>query len=120
MFLFDDIDFVQTQTFPLSDLWYFLPIGYLFTILIETPILVVGLSPKVTLKQKLLCGAWLTACTYPIVILVLPAMFFGESRTLYLTVAETFAPVAECTLFWVAFRGKESMNSGDWIRSLTA
>jgi hypothetical protein len=120
MFLFDDIDFVQTQTFPLSDLWYFLPIGYLFTILIETPILVVGLSPKVALGQKLLCGAWLTACTYPIVILVLPAMFFGESRTLYLTVAETFAPVAECALFWAAFRGKESMNTSDWIRSLTA
>ena len=117
MFLFDDIDFVQTQTFPLSDLWYFLPIGYLFTILIETPILVVGLSPKVTLKQKLLCGVWLTACTYPIVILVLPTIFFGESRTLYLAIAETFAPVAECTLFWLSFRGNESMNTNDWVRS---
>ena len=26
-----------------------------------------------------------------------------ENRTLYLLVAETFAPVAECVLFWFAF-----------------
>ena len=91
MFLFDDIDFVQTQNLPLSDLWYFLPIGYLLTILIETPILVVGLPRKITLRQKLWCGVWLTACTYPIVILVLPTIFLGAQRWQYLTVAETFA-----------------------------
>ena len=100
----------------MSELWKFLPIGYLFTILIETPVLLVGLSPKVTLKQRLWCGVWLTACTYPIVILVLPALFFGESRALYLLVAETFAPVAECILFWVAFRGRGILETGDWIR----
>src|SRR4051812_6176693 len=117
MFLFDDIDFVQTQSLPLSDLRYFLPFGYLFTILIETPILVFGLPRKVSLKQKLLCGIWLTACTYPVVILILPAVFFGSPRSLYLLVAETFAPVAECLLFWFAFRGRESMGRADWIRS---
>ena len=106
MFLFDDVDFVQTQSLPLGELWRFLPIGYLFTIMIETPVLLVGLSRKVSFKQKLWCGVWLTACTYPIVILVLPAVFFGSSRVLYLFVAETFAPVAECVLFWQAFRGK--------------
>ena len=119
MFLFDDIDFVQTQSLPLSELWYFLPIGYLFTILIETPVLLIGLPRKLSFKQKLLCGIWLTACTYPIVILVLPTLFFGESRALYLLVAETFAPVAECALFWLAFRRNESMSSGEWIRSFT-
>ena len=102
MLLFDDINFVQTQSLPLSELWKFLPIGYLFTIMIETPVLLVGLSPKVTYKQKLWCGAWLTACTYPIVILVLPAIFFGSSRFLYLFVAETFArlcfQLGDCTL----------------------
>ena len=120
MFLFDEVDFVQTQSLPLSELWRFLPIGYLFTILIETPVLVVGLSPKVSLKQKLWCGVWLTACTYPIVILVLPAIFLGSSRFLYLFVAETFAPVAECTLFWLAFRSKGFLDTGDWVRSLIA
>ena len=117
MFLLDDIDFVQTQSFPVSDLWYFLPIGYLFTILIETPILLVGLPRKLSFKQKLLCGIWLTACTYPIVILVLPTLFFGESRTLYLIVAETFAPVAECVLFWLVIRRIESMSGADWVIS---
>ena len=118
MFLFDEVDFVQTQTLPLSDLWRFLPIGYLFTIMIETPVLLVGLSPKVSLNQKLWCGVWLTACTYPIVILVLPTIFFGQSRALYLLVAETFAPVAECALFWLAFRNKNLLGTADWMRCL--
>ena len=120
MFFFDDIDFVRTQNLPLRQLWAFLPIGYLFTIAIETPVLIVGLSPKVSLKQKLLCGIWLTACTYPIVVLVLPAIFFDQSRTLYLVVAETFAPVGECFLFWLAFRSKNLLDSGDWIRCMIA
>ena len=120
MFLFDEVDFVQTQSLPLSELWKFLPVGYILTILIETPVLLVGLSPKVSIKQKLLCGVWLTACTYPIVILVLPAIFFGSSRSLYLFVAETFAPVGECFLFWLVFRGKHLLDTGDWIRCLTA
>ena len=116
MFLFDDVDFVQTQSLPISELWYFLPFGYLLTILIETPILLVGLSPKVSLKQKLLCGIWLTACTYPIVVLVLPTIFLGEPRWQYLTVAETFAPVGECIIFWLAFRGKGLLDMAEWLR----
>jgi len=116
MFLFDEVDFVQAQNLPLADLWYFLPFGYLLTILIETPILLLGLSSGLSLKQRLLCGVWLTACTYPIVVLVLPTLFYGEPRWLYLAVAETFAPVAECVLFWLAFRGREI----DWIRSFVA
>jgi hypothetical protein len=57
---------------------------------------------------------WLTACTYPIVTLVLPLVFVNRSRNIYLIVAETFAPVAECVLFWLAFGdpaevGKASM-----------
>jgi hypothetical protein len=120
MLFFDDISFVRTQSLPLGDLWAFLPVGYLFTIAIETPVLVAGLSPTVSLKQKLLCGVWLTACTYPIVVLVLPAIFFGQSRFLYLAVAETFAPVAECILFWLAFRGRGLLDTRGWIRCLVA
>ena len=89
------------------ELWRFLPIGYLFTIAIETPILLFGLSRHHSIKRRLLSGAWLTACTYPIVVLVLPLLFVNQSRAVYLSVAETFAPVAECLLFWLAF-GKEA------------
>lgn len=121
MFLFDDIDIVHTtQSLPFSELWKFMPIGYLFSILIETPVLIVGLSPKVTFKQKLAFGAWLTACTYPIVVLVLPVIFFGQSRFLYLLVAETFAPVGECFLFWLAMRNKGVLEKGDWVRCMIA
>ena len=120
LLFFDDIDFVQTQNLPLTDLWYFLPIGYVVTILIETPVLLVGLSAKVPFKHKLFCGAWLTACTYPIVVLVLPAIFFGQSRALYLLVAETFAPVAECLLFWLAYRSRGWLDRSDWLQCLVA
>ena len=121
MFLFDEVDFVQTtQSLPMRELWAFLPVGYLFTILIETPVLLVGLSPRVTIKQKLLCGIWLTACTYPIVILVLPALFYGQSRAAYLFVAETFAPLAECAIFWLVFRARDVLGTGDWIRCFIA
>lgn len=89
------------------DLWRFLPIGYLFTIAIETPILFFGLSPHHSQRRRIAAGVWLTACTYPIVMLVLPLLFESYSRDTYLVVAETFAPVAECVLFWLAF-GKES------------
>ena len=85
-----------------SELWHFLLIGYPFTILIETPILLLGLSNRHSFKRKLFAGIWLTACTYPIVVLVLPLVFANSSRAVYLAVAETFAPVAECVLFWLA------------------
>src|SRR4051812_6427597 len=94
-----------------SQLWHFLPLGYLLTILIETPILCIGLSKRHPLSRKLLAGIWLTACTYPIVTLVLPLVFASTSRNRYLVVAETFAPVAECLLFWLAFGTREELGT---------
>ncbi|MSU77826.1 MAG: hypothetical protein EXS16_06990 [Gemmataceae bacterium] len=78
-----------------------MPIGYVFTILIETPILCVGLSSEHTMWRRVQAGCWLTACTYPIVVLVLPVAV--RDYGIYLAFAETFAPLAECVLFWVAF-----------------
>jgi len=96
------------------ELWHFLPLGYLFTVAIETPILWFLLSPRHPKRHRVLAGLWLTACTYPIVTLVLPLLMENYSRATYLLVAETFAPVAECILFWLAFGsaaevGKKSM-----------
>jgi len=90
-----------------STLWAFFPVGYLFTIAIETPILLFGLSPRHTLRERFFAGIWLTACTYPIVVLVMP-LLFPDSRYVYLAVAETFAPVAECVLFRIAFGSEAS------------
>jgi hypothetical protein len=75
--------------------------GYTLTVTIETAVLLVGLSRRHAVRARLFAGVWLTACTYPVVWLVLPALF--ESRTAYLVVAEVFAPAAECVLFWFAF-----------------
>jgi hypothetical protein len=120
MFLFDEPILEPIRNAPLDRLWLFLPVGYLVTILIETPVLLAGLPKKISLKQKLALGAWLTACTYPIVILVLPAIFLDYSRDLYLFVAETFAPLGECLFFWLAYRGKNLLETRDWMRSFAA
>jgi hypothetical protein len=103
-----------------SNLWLFFPVGYLTTILIETPFLLLGLSTKLSLKQKLMCGIWLTACTYPIVVLVLPLILEQFSTFVYLLVAETFAPAGECLFFWLAFRGQPDFTSKDWIQCFVA
>lgn len=89
------------------ELWRFLPVGYLLTIAIEIPILLIGLSRHHPKTRRLVSGIWLTACTYPIVVLVLPLLMMNQSRALFLLVAEVFAPATECLLFWLAF-GKES------------
>lgn len=87
-----------------DELWRFLPLGYLLTIAIETPVLVLGLAKAHPVGRRVVAGIWLTACTYPIVVLVLPILI--EPRIPYLVVAETFAPVAECLLFALAFGSK--------------
>jgi hypothetical protein len=96
-----------------EDLWLFLPFGYLLSVAVETPVLLAGLSKRLSFRRRLFAGLWLTACTYPIVVLVLPLLFSSQPRYLYLLAAETFAPVAECLLFWLAFRGR----TGEWARN---
>ena len=64
-----------------EQLWRFLPIGYLVTIAVETPILLVGLSPVHRLGRRFVAGLWLTACTYPIVGLVLPLVVVRQWGT---------------------------------------
>ncbi len=84
-------------------LWTFLIIGYALSVFVELPVLWWTLSWRYTPAQKLLAGAWLTACTYPVVVLVLPPLLAGWPRWVYVVVAEVFAPAAECLLFAWAF-----------------
>jgi hypothetical protein len=102
-------------------LWQFLPLGYLLSVLIETPVLLVGLSPRHPYPRRLAAGLWLTACTYPIVVLVLPPLLDpGRQRLAYLLVAETFAPLAECTLFWAAFGSRAEWGRASMWRDFAA
>jgi hypothetical protein len=102
------------------ELWRFLPLGYLLTIAIETPILLIALSRRHPVRRRLLAGLWLTACTYPIVTLVLPLLFVNHSRALFLAMAETFAPVAECALFWLAFGSTAELGKRSMWRDFAA
>jgi hypothetical protein len=100
--------------------WQFLLVGYLFSIAIETPILMLGLSPRHPMRRRIFAGIWLTACTYPIVVLVLPQLTYQtpDDRLRYLLVAEIFAPVAECTLFWLAFGTRAEFGRRSMWRDL--
>jgi hypothetical protein len=91
-------------------LWLFLPIGYCLSVAVETPILMVGLSPEHPWRRRFLAGLWLTACTYPAFILALPELF--DSRAEYLLVGEVLVAVAECSLFLAAFgwRGRRPLH----------
>ncbi len=107
------VESLSMQSPSTDNLWRFLPFGYLLTVIIESPFLWAFL-PKLTFVQRFLCGLWLTACTYPIVVLVLPTLMQEYSRGAYLLVAEIFAPVAECVVFWFAFRGRKDFKARDW------
>jgi hypothetical protein len=93
-----------------AELWWFLPFGYLVTVAVETPVLLYALSARHPARRRLLSGLWLTACTYPVVVLVLPLVFGNSSRLAYLVAAETFAPVAECALFRAAFGARDELG----------
>jgi hypothetical protein len=101
-------------------LWWFLPVGYLLTVAVETPVLLVCLSARHPARRKFLSGLWLTACTYPVVVLVLPLLFQSSSRFAYLVTAETFAPVAECALFWAAFGERDELGRASMWRDFAA
>ncbi len=80
----------------------FLVFGYLLTVLIEIPILVVGFGRKYPTSETFVNGILLTGVTYPVVVMVLPGLFRAtgsDSRLMYLAIAETFAPVAEVLFF---------------------
>lgn len=95
--------------------------GYLITVLIEGAMLWIGLSRRHGWQTRLFAAVWLTMCTYPIVWLVLPAWIdMNEQRTLYLIVAETFAPTAECLLFWLAFGNAAPRTGAALVRDMAA
>jgi hypothetical protein len=92
--------------------------GYLLGVAVEAPLLVAGLSRRHPLRRRAAAGLWLTGCTYPIVTLVLPTLFAPTGSGLaYVATAETFAPLAECGLFALAFGWGER---GAFARDLLA
>lgn len=102
-------------------LWWFLPRGYLLTVAIELPILWFALSRRHLPKVRLVAGFWLTAVTYPIVVVVLPlALGSDVPRPVYLAIAETFAPGAECLLFYFAYVKPLAPDRTATLRDLAA
>jgi len=102
-------------------LWAFLPLGYLLSVAFELPVLLFGLSAAHSRRRRVAVAFWLTACTYPVVVLVLPFLVWEPyGRTAYLFAAETFAPVVECALFYLAFDGRGGVSRGESVRDMAA
>jgi hypothetical protein len=92
--------------------------GYAVTVAVETAVLLALLSRRHPVRVRVFAGVWLSACTYPVVWLVLPPLF--AERGPYLLVAETFAPAAECALFWLAFARRLPPDRRATARDLAA
>lgn len=98
-----------------ASVWLLVICGYLLTVSIEIPILLTGMARKHGVKETIINGLFLTAFTYPVVVMVLPAAFSVmeiNNRWLYLAVAESFAPIAE-VLFFRFLIGKPLTSSID-------
>ncbi len=105
-----------------ADLWRFLIPGYFFSIAIETPVLLIGLSRPHSFKRRLVAGFWLTACSYPIVVVAMP-LVIGFNSPYYIPIAETFAALGEAALFALAFHTPEIKRADrirDWIAVIAA
>jgi hypothetical protein len=93
------------HTFDWDFAIFALCLGYTLTVLIETPVLLLGLSSSHSRSRRIGAGLLLTAFTYPFVAIVFP--YFLDPATsafAYKSVSEIFAPLAECALFWMVFR----------------
>jgi hypothetical protein len=94
-------------------------VGYVLTISIETPVLLIGLSRRHPIRHRVFAGIWLTACTYPILWLVLPQLIDpADHRVAFLAVGETFVPIAECVLFWLAFGRTEPQSRAATVQDM--
>jgi hypothetical protein len=99
--------------------------GYVATIAVETPLLCLWLSPRHSFTRKVLAGLWLTACSYPIVVLTIPRFISPSSSMVrYMITAETAAVLLEVVLFFAAFDGAcvagERSSRSDRFRDCSA
>jgi hypothetical protein len=103
-----------------TQLLKFLIPGYLLTIAIEAPILFLLLSRRHALRKRFSAGLLLTAFTYPIVVLVLPPLLWSRfGYPVYITVAEIFAPLAECAVFYLYWIAPMEQGIPDSRRTLS-
>jgi hypothetical protein len=94
--------------------------GYLITIAVETALLILLLSRRHSMRIRLFAGVWLSSCTIPVVWLVLPQLFEPTDRWRFLLIAETFAPIAECTIFWFTFILQQERDRRATVRDFAA
>ena len=73
------------------------------------------------MRIRLFAGIWLTACTYPIVAVVLPSVIdVVNDRLRYLIVAESIAHFGECLLFYLAFGRAEPRTRRALVQDMVA
>jgi len=95
---------VNPNSYHLYPLCLLLLKGYAVTAAVETLVLIICLSKRHSVGQRIGAGIWLNACSYPAVVLTLPRyLLVPGSRWLYVTGAEGFAVGFELLLFFAFF-----------------
>jgi len=106
--------------FPTTgEAWRWLPVGFAFNLIVETPVFLLGLSRAHPWRRRVAASVWVNACSYPVVAVALPLLLGLEPRGRYLAVAETFAPLSECVLFALAWHAAGTAGRDRW-RDFTA
>ncbi len=101
----------------LPELLHQFPLGLALSILVETVVLITGLSLEHRMQHRLFAGVALTLCSYPVIALGLPMlMLLGQPRSTYLWVGETTAALIELLVFTLAFEVKSPQHR---VRNLT-
>lgn len=110
-------------------------LGFIWVVmvLVQTPVLALGLSRPHTWEVRLLAGGWLSACTVPLLMLVVPylpeqgwSLAWGlvEFRTTVcqpqVAAGGCLAAVAQATLFYFAFDRDEPLASLHVTQDLAA
>jgi hypothetical protein len=108
--------------------WRVLLLGYCLFVAIELPIFLLALSARNDRRQRIFSALWLTACSFPLVILVMPAFidmfvpkdWHGPVNTMQIAL---ITPIVECLLFWMLTRPLDEPNSpqvsqAEWIHDL--
>lgn len=96
--------------------WRWLAVGYVATVLMEAPVLLLLLSARHPWQRRLFAGVWLTACTYPAFVLALPVIVAPdpspEGYRRVIIVGEVLVFAAEVLIFRLAFGGPGSGGDG--------
>lgn len=83
----------------------------LFTVVLESLVLFLCLTPDIQPRQRLIAGLSLSLITFPFVNILFPMLLSPfENKIVFYVIAEMFACLTECLLFWFFFNRSKTKD----------